>query len=370
MSGYPVTLEVGHRGQSLSVSGLAPSEAARSQLMARLATDLPGVVIADKGLAALPARGPDLSPAIASMRKDLGQVESALRSEVGAVERQAAQMAARMAALRSLERAGRRLEDATPDLEALSGLQQTSRRTTVEAARALAAKAAAAITVAVATLRERAVSTDADARVSSALAATGADLRRAAQDIAGLIGGPAPTTQPSRAAVPSATGISDAAELVSLSAERLATVSAAALQAASIRIPEPPRIPSPTAVERLKAYAARNAIFFANNEDYRDPSRAAAVLDEVARLTKEARVMVRVVGYTDERGGQSRNNQLAQSRAEKIAQALLARGVPKALIVAVGRATGPDLSPVIGPESANRRAEFEIAFDGEPAAGP
>ena len=123
-------------------------------------------------------------------------------------------------------------------------------------------------------------------------------------------------------------------------------------------------------MERFRAYASRSAIFFGNSEDYRDSARAEAVLDEIARLAKDARVLVRVVGYTDERGGQTRNAPLAQSRADKVAQALVTRGVSRSLIVAVGRASGPDLSPMTGPDSANRRAEFEVGFEGEPGAVP
>lgn len=366
MSGYPVTLEVGPRGRSVAISGLAPNEIARSRLMERLASQVPGVAIEDKGLAALPARGPDLTPAIASVRKDLDSVESALRSEVAAVERQRI----RAAAVRSLERAQRRLHETLPDLGALAQLQPAPRRGVVNGVQRSAQGAVAAISAQLEGLRRSNASATEERQSVEAAAATAAGLRQSAQVLSGLIGERAVAPSANEETLRGVTGLSGVSELVALSAERFATVSAAALQAASIRIPEPPRIPTPTALDRLVAYAKRNAVFFANNEDYRDSAKAEAVLDEVARLAKEARVLVRVVGYTDERGAQTRNVPLAQSRADKVAQALIARGVPRNRIVAVGRATGPDLSPSTGPDSANRRAEFEVGFEGEPGAGP
>ncbi len=54
-------------------------------------------------------------------------------------------------------------------------------------------------------------------------------------------------------------------------------------------------------------------------------------------------------------------------RAETVAQALVARGVPAARLVTVGRQNAIGIAPTSGAQSANRRVEFELAFDGEPA---
>ena len=78
-----------------------------------------------------------------------------------------------------------------------------------------------------------------------------------------------------------------------------------------------------------------------------------------------AAVVVRVAGYTDERGGLNRNNPLAQSRADTVVDALVALGVARERLVAVGRANGVNLSNTTGPASANRRVQFEIGFAGE-----
>lgn len=361
MSGYPVSLEVGYRGRSVAISGLAPSEVARSELMARLATDLPGVEIADRGLAALPAPAPDMSPAIAEVRRNLTDLE---------------RQTIRNAAVRSLDRASRRIAEALPDLAALEILQTSG-------AAAMAQRDASAAAVqrrageVLATIRQqREVLTSAalePAReAASSVALTGAArvLRVSAGDVSSLIGQRGAAT-PAAAAAPQRDGdLSDSAEQVAIAAERFATVSAAALHAASIRIPEPPQIPEPTPRERLVAYARQNAIFFANNDEFRDQARAEAIIDNVVGLARKTNVLVRVIGYTDERGGQTRNNVLSQQRADKVAQAMVERGLPRSRIVAVGRATGPDLSPSTGPDSANRRVEFEIGFDGEPGPAP
>lgn len=366
MSGYPVTLEVGARGRSLAVAGLAPSASARSQVMAGLAAALPGVVIEDRGLAALPAQGRDLTPDIASVRKDLGSVESALRREVETVERQTAE-AAHAAAVRTLERAQQRLRDALPDLVSLAARHSPPRRGEAESSRRAVEAVHATITAEVERMRSAGPGAGSDRRSIDASLAAAAQLRRNAETLAGIIGDTPGTARPASTATPApvAGNLTVAAEHLALAAERLATVAAAALQASSIRIPEPPKI-MPTPLELLQAYVSRNAVFFGNNEDYLDTARAEAIIGEVVHLAREAKVLVRVVGYTDERGAQTRNNPLAQSRADKVAQALVARGLPKQFVVAVGRATGPDLSPETGPGSANRRAEFEIGFHGEP----
>ncbi|HEY7670188.1 MAG TPA: OmpA family protein [Hyphomicrobium sp.] len=123
--------------------------------------------------------------------------------------------------------------------------------------------------------------------------------------------------------------------------------------------------PSPRA--RLATWIGSHAIFFAKDTEYKDPHGAAAALDELARLIKETDVLVRVVGYTDEKGGEERNTPLSQARSEKVKTDLAARGVPASRLVAVGRNDSADLSPVVGEASPNRRVEFEIGFASEGA---
>jgi len=124
---------------------------------------------------------------------------------------------------------------------------------------------------------------------------------------------------------------------------------------------------APSALARLEAWTHSHAIFFTKDTGYRDPAVAAAALDELARLIKDTDVLVRVVGFTDEKGGQERNVPLSLARANQVASELQSRGIPAARLVAVGRNNIEDLSPVVGDASPNRRVEFEIGFDGEAA---
>ena len=122
---------------------------------------------------------------------------------------------------------------------------------------------------------------------------------------------------------------------------------------------------APSARARLETWTRTHAIFFTKDTGYRDPQLAAAALDELAKLIKETDVLVRVVGFTDEKGGQERNVPLSQARANTIVSELIRRGIPAARLVAVGRNNIEDLSPIVGDASPNRRVEFEIGFDGE-----
>jgi len=125
------------------------------------------------------------------------------------------------------------------------------------------------------------------------------------------------------------------------------------------------RAVAPTPLARLETWTRANALFFANDTNYRDPQAATAALDELAGLIKGTDVLVRVVGYTDEKGGEERNTPLSQARAEKVMADLTARGIPASRLVAVGRNDSADLSLVVGDASPNRRVEFEIGFVGE-----
>jgi outer membrane protein OmpA-like peptidoglycan-associated protein len=126
------------------------------------------------------------------------------------------------------------------------------------------------------------------------------------------------------------------------------------------------RAVAPTAHERLETWTRAHAVFFAKDTDYRQPDATAAALDELGRLIKDTDdVLVRVVGYTDEKGGEERNTPLSQARAQKVVADLTARGVPAWRLVAVGRNDVQDLSPILGEASPNRRVEFEIGFAGE-----
>jgi outer membrane protein OmpA-like peptidoglycan-associated protein len=135
----------------------------------------------------------------------------------------------------------------------------------------------------------------------------------------------------------------------------------------AIRIPAPT---GPTARQQLEAFIAANAVFFANGTDLLDDARALATLDALVPLARAADVTLRVVGYTDERGTSPANAALARARAERVADLLGARGVPRDKLIVLGRTSGPDIARTTGIGSANRRVAFELAFTGEPMASP
>ncbi len=128
--------------------------------------------------------------------------------------------------------------------------------------------------------------------------------------------------------------------------------------------------PPPTARQRLEVFIRSNVVFFSNESEYRDGPETARVLDEMASLVREADAVVRVVGYTDEAGGAGRNAPLAQARADRVVADLLARGAPADRFTAVGRPSAAALAPGSGPDSPNRRVEFELGFKGERGRRP
>jgi outer membrane protein OmpA-like peptidoglycan-associated protein len=125
------------------------------------------------------------------------------------------------------------------------------------------------------------------------------------------------------------------------------------------------RLSQPTPDQRLAQWVGSNAIFFNKDTDYRDARLAAAALDELAVLMQQTEALVRVVGHTDEKGGQTHNSPLSFARATKVLGELTRRGVPADRLVAVGRNDVANLAPSIGDASPNRRVEFEIGFNGE-----
>jgi outer membrane protein OmpA-like peptidoglycan-associated protein len=125
------------------------------------------------------------------------------------------------------------------------------------------------------------------------------------------------------------------------------------------------RLSQPTPDQRLAQWVGGNAIFFTKDTDYRDARRAAATLDELTALMRQTKAFLRVVGHTDEKGGQTHNSPLSFARAAKVLDELTRRGVPADRLVAVGRNDVANLAPSIGDASPNRRVEFEIGFNGE-----
>lgn len=328
--GYLIDVDVASFGRRVAVTGLTQDDRVKANILERLHETLPGTTIVDR-LTPLPGAHGEIGPAI----------ENA-------------------AVVGSLLNATQRLQSAAADLPAISDLAETTAQKT------LLRTSTAALTDALQRLQEPAIrrSRDDQYRLSQ-------ELRQVASSLATLVAGNRVASD--NAPSPAPKSLVEAARRLDLAAEQLATVTAALLQASAARstVPKPPpsivRAPDITAFERLAVWVRSHAVFFSDDLAYRDEERVNATLDDLARLMRDTEALVRVVGYTDAKGSSDRNTALSGNRARKVHDALVARGVPAARLVVVGRQDANQITAQIGDTSSNRRVEFELGFDGEGA---
>ena len=351
LAGYPTQLDVTPRGREVTLTGLVPTSMSKSDVIGRLRSALPSSKVNDR-LTVLPNQTAELEPQVTSVRRDLAGFEGeVLRASVR----------------RAMARAGRRLEQTLPELSRLDlALTDTIARTTVQAVASSVERSAVELKKLQARIGTGGVDMAQLAALSTPMHAISAQLKTASTDLATLLtrgsAGPAPAHGE---AAPN--DVAESAEELGVAAEQLAAIAIAVTQSAGIK---PAPVPAsaavqPTSRERLEKWIKANAVFFADGTEYRNPQAAQGTIDAAARMIREAGAFMRIVGYTDERGGQSRNSSLAQTRAQRVFDALVDRGVPKQLLVAIGRPSGVDISPNVGAQSPNRRVEFEIGFEGE-----
>lgn len=364
LKGYPVRAHVERGGRRIWVAGLAPDEATRRLVLGRLKEISPEVELSD-AIGVLPKSDVKAKLDAEGFRRSIERAQRKLTASI-----------TDLAAVR--ERVA-----GSPESEPLAGLERTARaallelqqpRQDVEGHRPDLAisKALEALEIAMEPLasitgtelsprspapRDATSGAEAIALVSDRIGALVASLeqRRAVAPIAKRIDAVDETVA------------SRTAELDRLTEERVAALDRRyreRLLELETRLralaPSPP-----TARQRLELFARSNAIFFSNDSDYRDGGQTARVLDELAGLAREAKAVIRVVGYTDEAGGAGRNAPLAQARADRVVADLVARGVPSDSLIAVGRPSAVALAPGSGPDSPNRRVEFELGFNGE-----
>lgn len=357
VKGYPTTLSISERGRHLRLSGLAPSVQAVAAVADRLASALPGTEI-DNQLVVLPNSAANAEQRIVELQRAL----DALRADVP-----------RQMAARALSRAADQLALTPSQLKRLASASEKLKTPPPQNSLSDAAAAASGSLTAVNGARTALLARDhgdADAKrlietLDAQSGALAAARNRLLQDLGGLATAASPQGPQSRPT--QSHDVLAASEAIAVEAQALNTAAIALLQGvtarAAIPLPKPPAEPTP--IERLSAFARTNAIFFGNESDYRDAVVAETALDTAAALIKETGVLIRVVGYTDERGTIGRNVSLSQARAEKVRDALAARGVPEGRLVAIGRQAARDISPRTGADSPNRRVEFEIGFAGE-----
>ncbi|MCB1520872.1 MAG: OmpA family protein [Hyphomicrobiaceae bacterium] len=379
IKGYPNTIDIAPRGRSMRVTGLAPSDDAAGAVIGRLAAALPDTQI-DNQIAIVPNAGADAAPEVRALRKELSEVRANLPRQL---------------AERDLERAKAGLVASATEIGRLAAVV-TATRTRPAVAAATGAEALGAISAASKTIDETLKSLGtirAELKEASPSPARGREIRalldRRTADLAAVIqrltndvgagaaaaanaasknAGGKPAAEATATQSPTYEG---AAERLATQSERLSALSIALVQAALARaaIP-PPAAPvvvrqESTALEQLTDFMRTNAIFFGNDTEYRDTVVADATLDRLVELARQTSALIRIVGYTDERGTNARNSTVSQGRAQKVRDALVERGLSADRIIAIGRNSARDISTAIGPSSPNRRVEFEMGFQGE-----
>lgn len=359
IKGYPTRPDVYDRGRELRLTGLAPTNAAKDALLERLDRALPTVRVIDQ-MAIVPNSAAAIEPEIERVRRDLSGLEVEF-----------AQRAIRRASARAKSRIDVVLTELRRLTETLDDRQTAARARELTAAIEHASRELATMTSIAAAPAHDAAALEALAEPASSV---GIKLADAADAVARLLTPGAEPTKPRETATKAVAPVLEGIDTMAAEAERLAAVTVALVQAhaALKRVPPPPAA-QPAVVLRdestprakLEAFARAHAVFFSDDIFYRDETAARSTLDELARLMSATSDVVRLVGYTDDRGAQTRNNSLSLSRAEKVRDELVARGIPAGRLVAIGRPGMLGISPEIGTASPNRRVEFEVGFIGE-----
>lgn len=368
LRGYPVHAVAGDGGLRIRISGLTPTADARSDLLSAITRAVPKAAV-ENSVAVLPSA--DVTHAL--MASEAEQARARVRERLRL-------LAGHLDAIRSaIPDGGERklLDNALADVDA--------------AARAIIATADAKTET-----------------VGAQLSSTAADLGKIAGRLSGALASRSPRSAPGaplargRSPLAASEEIAAISERIHILAATLVAQETAARQRVELvaaleeqarrRIAQLTqenaalarsvdelsqrlaaiRIPQVTPRQALERFTREHAIFFSDNSAYRDAAIARSTLDTLAALVKQSTELVRVVGYTDEIGGTAtqRNMQISMQRSEKVVAELVARGVPRQRLVAVGRANVADLAPVSGSSTPNRRVEFEVGFVGEGAMAP
>lgn len=329
-TGYLIDVNVSPFGRRVSLTGLTRDDTVKAAILERLHRDLPGTTITDR-LTPLPGVRGEIGPAIE-------------QAEISA----------------ALHRTALRLDQVALDLPLIMpGVETPAHRAILQNVLDLATDSAKKLRVQTSGLHKTAAEQE----------RLGHDLRQKAAELTAIFAGPDNQRAAPERDKPGPTR--ESARRLELAADQLATVTATALQVLAIKrniappAPAVVRAPDITAFERLSVFVRSHAVFFAGDIAYRNEELANRTLDNLAKLMSETDALVRVVGYTDAKGTSDRNNELSESRARKIVDELVTRGIARSRLVAIGRLDANQIAPATGETSPNRRVEFELGFAGE-----
>jgi outer membrane protein OmpA-like peptidoglycan-associated protein len=115
---------------------------------------------------------------------------------------------------------------------------------------------------------------------------------------------------------------------------------------------------------KLERLAAVSAVFFGDDDNFRDPEAAQKTLQALADALKPASALLRVVGHADSTGVAAGNVRLGELRARAVSDALARAGAPADRLRIASRGDIQSIGPRRSP--ANRRVNFEIVYLGEP----
>lgn len=371
LTGYQTDIEVTDRGNTVTLTGLMPSPTTKTVLLTRLETELPNSTRIVDQLQPLPYL--PMSPQ-AEGAPDLSWLEQ----RIAGLEADIVMRAVTANLLRARDRltvAARAIEAAVDRGLAPSALLAPEGSGSLSDV----ANSVNAIVEALDAIPEVAADNrpgrEVLASLSKAVEPLVPQLEEAEGELAAAIN-PSNTGTVARGATGGRSSDPLAlAEGITLLADRIADQSQ--MIVAVVHAPVAPKLdaarPTPVTLQTsrdssrqvLQDWTRTYAIFFSEGTSFRSPERVAAKLDELGRLLNASGTSIRIVGYTDERGGSRRNNALAMARANAVRDALIERGVAGTQLIAVGRADARDLSNQVGPSSPNRRVEFEMAFIGE-----
>ncbi|HYM72196.1 MAG TPA: OmpA family protein, partial [Stellaceae bacterium] len=123
----------------------------------------------------------------------------------------------------------------------------------------------------------------------------------------------------------------------------------------------PPPPPAPAAMPAPAAVAPRVFIVFFDWDKDRITPEGMGIIDQAAAAYKSgAPVQIQVTGYTDRSGSPGYNQRLSERRANNVAKALAARGIPPAQMVVSGHGENDNRVPTADGvrEPQNRRVEI------------